>query len=166
MYLPCGGYLPHGERPEPIRWNVYKIASKAVRLSKIDVADEAIEKSATELKAWPTAMTRRKDEITRDALKHQWPYHVALPAEKVRDLTNSEVIFCAAGLLSATPLTYFMRRNDSDLVVFCFAKPEDAEAFAKRFGGERLPTGSPRMTLKTNGRPERVVQHQRKRQLV
>jgi hypothetical protein len=24
-------------------------------------------------------------------------------------------------------------------VVFCFAKPEDAQAFAERFGGERLP---------------------------
>jgi hypothetical protein len=29
-------------------------------------------------------------------------------------------------------------------VVFCFSKPEDAEAFAKRFGGERLPTYSGR----------------------
>jgi hypothetical protein len=26
-------------------------------------------------------------------------------------------------------------------VVFCLAKPGDAEAFAERFGGERLPTG-------------------------
>jgi len=45
---------------------------------------------------------------------------VALPAEHVRGLTNSEVI------------------------VLCLAKPEDAEAFAKRFGGERLKTASPR----------------------
>jgi hypothetical protein len=95
-------------------------------------------------------MTSRKGE--RGDLKLEWPplriipqfpHHVALPAEKVRDRANREVIFCAAGVLSATPLTYPVR-DHSDVVVFCFAEPEDAEAFVARFGGERLATRSRR----------------------
>jgi hypothetical protein len=122
-----------------------------------------------------TAMTHRKGEITRGDLNRKWPrlrttpqfpHHVALPAEKMRDRVNREVMFCAAGVLSATPLTYSMRRDHSDVVVFCFAVAEDAEAFAKRFGGKRLPTSDMTVTLKTSGRPEGVVQEERKVQNV
>jgi hypothetical protein len=34
--------------------------------------------------------------------------------------------------------------------VFCFARPEEAEAFAKRFGGKRFADGQRAVTLKTS----------------
>jgi hypothetical protein len=37
-----------------------------------------------------------------------------------------------------------MYRDDSDSVVLCFTEPEDAEAFAERFSGDRLPAAGRR----------------------
>jgi len=42
---------------------------------------------------------------------------------------------------------YSLRRGDADLLVFCFAKPKDAEAFCERFGREHLPETQRRIAL-------------------
>jgi hypothetical protein len=83
------------------------------------------------------AVTRRGGEITRDDLKRRWPHHVALPPGwPVPHAPRGDIL--RGCVLSASPLTYFMRRNDRDRVAFCFSKPGDAEAFAKHFGGQLL----------------------------
>lgn len=84
-------------------------------------------------------MTQRKGEITRAQLRRNWPHHVALYADKVQGLKNSEVVRSFADALSVAPVSYSLRRGDLEYVVFCFAKPEDAEIFCERFEGERLP---------------------------
>jgi hypothetical protein len=87
-------------------------------------------------------MIRRKGEINRRQLGRQWPHHVALRAEAVRGVTNSEAVRGFAGTLSAAALTYHCRLGHDDFVVFCFARPEAAQAFADRFGGEVLAAGN------------------------
>jgi hypothetical protein len=82
----------------------------------------------------------RKGEILQARLRHQWPHHVALWADKVRGHKNYDVVHTFAKAFSVGPRTFWARRDDVDVVVFCFAKPEDAAAFCEQFGGQRLPS--------------------------
>jgi hypothetical protein len=66
--------------------------------------------------------------------------------------TLSEVIFCAVDVLSASPPTHSLRRDDSDFVVLCFAKPEDAKALPIASVGiawRRAASGNPENTRAT-----------------
>ena len=62
-------------------------------------------------------------------------YHVAIAADKVQGHRNYDAMYGFAEASSVAPRTFSMRRDDLDFVVFCFAKPEDAQAFCERFGG-------------------------------
>src|SRR5258706_10897299 len=52
-------------------------------------------------------------------------HHVALSADKVRGHKNYDVVYTFAEAFSVAPRTFWVRRDDLDFEVFCFAKPED-----------------------------------------
>jgi len=56
----------------------------------------------------------------------------------VRGIKN-EAVRDFADTLSVAPRPHHLLRDDAYFVVFCFSKPEDALAFAERFGGEQMP---------------------------
>jgi hypothetical protein len=60
-------------------------------------------------------------------------------SDDFRSTEYSETAHILTAISSAAKLTNTLRQGPTNFVVFCFTKPEDAQAFAERFGGERLP---------------------------
>jgi hypothetical protein len=59
---------------------------------------------------------------------------------------------------------YYIRRDDSDFLVFCFSESEDAEALPSASVGNRLATSS--VTLRQAGHPSALFRNERKPQNV
>jgi hypothetical protein len=62
------------EPPKPTSWNVYKVAAKQTWVGEVEATDE-------------------REAIDEKAVT-EFRHHAALPAEKMRDPVNREVIWC------------------------------------------------------------------------
>lgn len=94
---------------------------------ELEAADEraAIEKAAKEFRGATSEADGSAPRLNLDPsqarnhpvdLQRRWPHR------------NSGVAHSAAKALSAPPLTYFLRRDDSDYVVLLLCQPEDPQS--------------------------------------
>jgi hypothetical protein len=81
---------------------------------------------------------RRKGELSSAGVDHGWPHQVALPARfSVRGNGYQEIHdFCKDLTLCTRGHAVFHDREWFN--VYCFEKPEDADQFMQRLGGERF----------------------------
>ncbi|WP_414462970.1 hypothetical protein [Hyphomicrobium sp. DY-1] len=87
---------------------------------------------------------RRKGELSRFAMDQGWPHQVALPASATTGKNLDRVhAFCKE--LSLCKRNASFVKDGAYWIAWCFAEPEHAEAFQKRFGGEMMtPKTRPR----------------------
>jgi hypothetical protein len=77
----------------------------------------------------------RKGELSKAMMDRDWPHQVVLPASSCSGGNYVTIrLFCEP--LSLCPRTHSFRRNDVDMIVFCFAERGHADLFSARFGGE------------------------------
>jgi hypothetical protein len=82
-------------------------------------------------------MVRRKGELTAAGIDRGWPHQVALPASACEGGGYKTIHgFCKD--LSLCPRGHAVFYGDEWFNVYCFGKPEDAEKFIQRFGGEKF----------------------------
>lgn len=79
-------------------------------------------------------MVYRKGELSTKTIDRDYPYQVALLAERTLGGEYIRARLFADGL-SLAPRGHTFRRGDQLFNVWCFAEQTDAEAFASKFGG-------------------------------
>ena len=82
-------------------------------------------------------MAKRKGELSPRTIEREWPFQVAITAETCRVHGYLTTHYFCEGL-SLCPRNGYLRRDDRDFVVFCFAEAADAELFRGRFNGEMV----------------------------
>jgi hypothetical protein len=80
-------------------------------------------------------MGRRKGEMSPAQLDRDYPFQVALPADRVAG-KNHPIIEGAVAALGGASRTHTVRRDDRTYVVYCFLTKEDAHGFSNAFDGE------------------------------
>lgn len=71
-------------------------------------------------------MVYRKGELSKGTMDRQWPHQVTLPASRCTGANYVTIrLFCEG--FSLCPRTHSFRRDDTDMLVFCFADGEFLE---------------------------------------
>ena len=80
-------------------------------------------------------MVYRKGELSKTQINRDWPYQVALRADRCTGAQYAIVHgFCNG--LSLCRRGHYFRRDDIGFNVFCFAEKDHAEMFCAKFGGQ------------------------------
>jgi hypothetical protein len=89
--------------------------------------------------------------MSKGMMDRQWPHQIALPAYRCLGHNYLTMrFFCEGERLSLCPRITF-RRDDRDMLVFCFAQRQHAEQFRARFDGEFIdPKSLPKWPASRN----------------
>jgi hypothetical protein len=107
------GLARHGLVTEAI--GTMRAGARVIQVRRLSITAVGRLALATALRRRPLQDMRRKGEITLPQIKRKWPHHVAISADKVRGVRNSEIVWSLAETLSAAPRPYAVRRDEATL---------------------------------------------------
>ena len=87
-------------------------------------------------------MARRKSAISKAQIDRDFPYQIAVPADRCTGANREKQMrFCAD--LSLAPRFHRVSRDGVAYKLFRFADPQHAQAFQAVFGGQKFSPATP-----------------------